>query len=191
MCRPNSVILSPFGRLTAFVTACHCVNRCHICHTGLPCVTRPRTADRKSASRGRRLRLSKKWLRHFFEKDSLRSAPRLPAESGQFDARSAQSVFCHAHVAAENQSYLFRACGRETLRGFFDKLKRLPREALLGEGPFPCFFIWYPCLPWRAAIKSSSSVRFPRCRSPRAARRGRTRRRASRGYSRRSRPSRA
>ena len=94
MCRPNSVILSPFGRLTAFVTACHCVNRCHMCHTGLPCVTRPRTADRKSASRGRRLRLSKKWLRHFFEKDSLRSAPRLPAESGQFDARSAQSVFC-------------------------------------------------------------------------------------------------
>ena len=140
MCRPNSVILSPFGRLTAFVTACHCVNRCHMCHTGLPCVTRPRTADRKSASRGRRLRLSKKWLRHFFEKDSLRSAPRLPAESGQFDARSAQSVFCHAHVAAENQSYLFRACGRETLRGFFDKLKRLPREALLGEGPFPCLF---------------------------------------------------
>ena len=131
MCRPNSVILSPFGRLTAFVTACHCVNRCHICHTGLPCVTRPRSADRKSASRGRRLRLSKKWLRHFFEKDSLRSAPRLPAESGQFDARSAQSVFCHAQVAAENGSYRFRVCGRETLRGLSASGERRPSAAFL------------------------------------------------------------
>ena len=68
------------------------------------------------------MRLSKKWLCHFFEKESLRSAPLLSAESGQFDAHSAQSVFCHAHVAAENESYCFRACGRETLRGLFDKL---------------------------------------------------------------------
>ena len=48
------------------------------------------------------VRLSKKWLYHFFEKASLRSAPLLSADSGQFDAHSAQSVFCHAHVAAEN-----------------------------------------------------------------------------------------
>ena len=47
-------------------------------------------------------RLSKKRQSHFFEKDSLRSAPQLSADSGQFDAHSAQSVFCHAHVAAEN-----------------------------------------------------------------------------------------
>jgi hypothetical protein len=28
--------------------------------------------------------------------------PRLAAESGQFDTRFAQSVFCHTHVAAKN-----------------------------------------------------------------------------------------
>ena len=64
------------------------------------------------------LKLSKKRRSHFFEKASLRSAPLLSADSGQFDAHSAQSVFCHAHVAAKNVSYLFRVCGRETLRGF-------------------------------------------------------------------------
>ena len=68
--------------------------------------------------RGGPARLSKKWLCRFFEKASLRSAPRLSADSGQFDAHSAQSVFRHAHVAAENISYCFRVCGRETLRGF-------------------------------------------------------------------------
>ena len=64
-------------------------------------------------------RLSKKWPCRFFEKASLRSAPLLSADSGQFNAHSAQSVFRHAHVAAENESYCFRVCGRETLRGFF------------------------------------------------------------------------
>ena len=68
---------------------------------------------------GTLFRLSKKRQSHFFEKASLRSAPLLSADSGQFDAHSAQSVFCHAHVAAENGSYCFRVCGRETLRGFF------------------------------------------------------------------------
>ena len=67
---------------------------------------------------------SKKWQSHFFEKDSLRSAPQLSAISGQFDARSAQSVFCHAHIAAENRFHRFHVCGCETLRGSFDKLKR-------------------------------------------------------------------
>ena len=75
------------------------------------------------------LRLSKKWPCHFFEKASLRSAPQLSADSGQFDAHSAQSVFRHAHVAAENRSYCFRVCGRETLRGFFDILTCARREA--------------------------------------------------------------
>ena len=75
------------------------------------------------------LRLSKKWPCHFFEKASLRSAPQLSADSGQFDAHYAQSVFRHAHVAAENRSYCFRICGRETLRGFFDILTCARREA--------------------------------------------------------------
>ena len=59
-----------------------------------------------------------KVAKSLFEKASLRSAPRLSAESGQFDAHSAQSVFCHAQAAAENGSYRFRVCGCETLRGF-------------------------------------------------------------------------
>ena len=75
------------------------------------------------------LRLSKKWLCHFFEKEPLRSAPQLSADSGQFDAHSAQSVFCHAHVAAENKLYCFRVCGRETLRGFFYMLDAPGRMA--------------------------------------------------------------
>ena len=35
----------------------------------------------------------------------------------------AQRVFCHAHVAAENGFHFFRVSERETLRGFFDRLK--------------------------------------------------------------------
>ena len=77
------------------------------------------TPSRRAALRPSGSRLSKKWLCRFFEKASLRSAPRLSADSGQFDAHSAQSVFRHAHVAAENELYCFRVCGRETLRGFF------------------------------------------------------------------------
>ena len=74
------------------------------------------------------LKLSKKRRSHFFEKAPLRSAPLLSADSGQFDAHSAQSVFCHAHVAAENKLYCFRVCGRETLRGFFDILEAYIRR---------------------------------------------------------------
>ena len=53
------------------------------------------------------LRLSKKWLHHFFEKASLRIAPLLSAYSGQFDTHFAQSFFCHAHVASENISWIY------------------------------------------------------------------------------------
>jgi len=55
--------------------------------------------------------ISKKRQSRFFEKNPLRSAPRLSALSGQFNAHSAQSVFCHAHVAAENELNYFRVCG--------------------------------------------------------------------------------
>ena len=58
----------------------------------------------------------------FRGKIALRSAPRLAAKGGQFDAHSARSIFCHAHVAAENDFTLFAASGRQTLRGFFEKL---------------------------------------------------------------------
>ena len=55
---------------------------------------------------------------HFFEEGlALRSAPRLAAKGGQFDAHSASSIFCHAQVAAENDFTLFAASGRRTLRG--------------------------------------------------------------------------
>jgi len=48
-----------------------------------------------------------RFKRSFFEKDSLRSAPRLSAVGGQFDARSAQSVFSAAHVAGKNEFDFF------------------------------------------------------------------------------------
>jgi len=44
---------------------------------------------KKETAKAVSLRPSKKWQSHFFEKDSLRSAPQLSAYSGQFDARSA------------------------------------------------------------------------------------------------------
>ena len=85
----------------------------------------------------RRLRLSKK-CKHFFEgRVALRSAPRLSADGGQFDAHSARSIFCHAHVAAENDFTFFTACGRRTLRGFFDKLRRLLAGVLAGAMVLP------------------------------------------------------
>ena len=100
----------------------------------------------KQSAVGGLLCLSKKWQGRFFEKASLRSAPLLPADSGQFDAHSAQSVFCHAHVAAENESYCFRVCGRETLRGFFDMLGSPP---LVG------------CFACRKSGKAAFSIKMP------------------------------
>ena len=41
------------------------------------------------------------------EKYPLCSAPQLPADSGQFNTHAAQSIFSHAHVAAEIESYSF------------------------------------------------------------------------------------
>ena len=62
--------------------------------------------------------MSKK-SKDFFDKwDALRSAPRLSAKGGQFDARSARSVFAHVHAAGENRFYFFRACERELCEAF-------------------------------------------------------------------------
>jgi len=40
----------------------------------------------------------------------------------KFHTCSLSSIFSHAHVARENDFTFFAACGRQTLRGFFDKL---------------------------------------------------------------------
>jgi len=48
----------------------------------------------------------------------MRPAPRLSAKSGQFDARSARSVFPRVHAAGENRFYFFRACQRELCQAF-------------------------------------------------------------------------
>ena len=54
----------------------------------------------------------------------------------KFHTCRAQCIFCDVHAAAENDSNRFRRCGGETLRGFFDRLKkRTPR----GES---FFVIW-------------------------------------------------
>ncbi len=50
---------------------------------------------------------------------------------GHFDTRSAQSVFCHAHVAAEHGFHTFHVCGRETLRGFSQQATRRAADAAL------------------------------------------------------------
>jgi len=55
----------------------------------------------------------------------LQSAARIicapPAH--KFHTCSLSGIFSAAHVAGENDFTLFAACGRQTLRGFFDKLK--------------------------------------------------------------------
>jgi len=48
----------------------------------------------------------------------------LPACGGQFDARSAQSVFSDVHAAGKNDLILFRRFSGETLRGFLMILKK-------------------------------------------------------------------
>ena len=54
----------------------------------------------------------------------LHSAPCLgcPPRADNSTLRSARSIFGDVH-AAENDWNLFRGCGRETLQGFFDRLK--------------------------------------------------------------------
>ena len=42
-----------------------------------------------------------------------------------FDTRFVRSVFCDAHVAAENLYYSFFRCGEKTLRGFAFNCKQL------------------------------------------------------------------
>ncbi len=92
----------------------------------LPCAAKPK---KKETALAVSLKPSKKWQSHFFERDPLRSAPWLSAYSGQLDARSVQSVFCHAHVAAENRFYIFHVRRRKTLQGFFSVAYLPPRTA--------------------------------------------------------------
>ena len=43
----------------------------------------------------------------------------------KFHTCSLYCIFCDVHAAAENDPNHFCACGRKTLRGFFDRLKPL------------------------------------------------------------------
>ena len=49
-----------------------------------------------------------------------------------FDTRFVRSVFCDAHVAAENLLYLFFRCGEKTLRGFVYSLNRRDNAKAVG-----------------------------------------------------------
>ena len=49
----------------------------------------------------------------------------------KFHTCRARCVFSHVHAAAENIFHSFRACGRKTLRGIFDTLKRKRCDAPL------------------------------------------------------------
>ena len=60
----------------------------------------------------------------FLKGEALRSAPRVSAEGGQFDARSARSVF-PTYTPPEKRFYFFSPSpDGETLRGFFDSLRQ-------------------------------------------------------------------
>ena len=63
-------------------------------------------------------RVSKRCCASFLRGISLRSAPRLSAYSGQFDACSAQIVF-PTYMPREKQLDYIRAYGRELLRRAF------------------------------------------------------------------------
>ena len=54
----------------------------------------------------------------------------------KFHTCSLSSIFSHAHVARENDFTFFAACGRQTLRGFFDTLQPPARR------PVRAVFIW-------------------------------------------------
>ena len=56
------------------------------------------------------------------------------AEGAHFDTRSVRSVFCDAHVAAENLLYFFFRCGEKTLRGFVYSLRRQCAELRTAVG---------------------------------------------------------
>ncbi len=55
-----------------------------------------------------------------------------------FDSRP-ECVFSDVHAAGKNDLYGFRACVRETLRGFFDTLKRNRQQPV----PLLHAFGWY------------------------------------------------
>ena len=53
--------------------------------------------------------------------------------------RSPRGIFCQVHALAENDLTLFAACGRQTLRGFFETLT--PEDFFRGViFLFPCYF---------------------------------------------------
>ena len=65
-----------------------------------------------------------------FPTKDLQSAARIicvPA-AHKFHTFSLRSIFSHAHVARENDFTFFAACGRQTLRGFFDTLDSAGRK---------------------------------------------------------------
>ena len=66
------------------------------------------------------MRLSKKWLCHFFEKESLRSVPLLSAASGQQRRRN---VFSAAHLSRQKTNRTaFAPADAKLCEAFFDKL---------------------------------------------------------------------
>ncbi len=73
--------------------------------------------------RSRLLRLSKNPCGVFRQRgcSPLRALAVLTDDSHTYGLRS---IFSGAHVTGENDGTLFRACGRETLRGFFDEREK-------------------------------------------------------------------
>ena len=97
--------------------------RLFLCLARQPAKNSYRTSSVPRENAGR-LRLSKKsegLLRQFGLRFALRLGVRLRRP---FDARYARGVFPRRTRRREKRVILFHRCGGETLRGFFDRLKR-------------------------------------------------------------------
>ena len=70
------------------------------------------------AKRSRSFELVEEPFGFFDKKAALRSAPQLPAKGGQFDARSAGSIFSDVHAAGENDKNSFAPPGAKLCEAF-------------------------------------------------------------------------
>ena len=75
------------------------------------------------------LSVSKKWRSHFFERASLRSAPRLSAVSGQFDARFVQSVFVRRTRRRKKRFHFIRGVRAANSARLFRQSEQRPQNA--------------------------------------------------------------
>ena len=79
----------------------------------------------------------------------LQSAARTscPLTADKMHTCSLSCIFCQVHAPTENNLNLFAACGRQTLRGFFDTLSRPFGRLICGFWGIICTFRAFPWFP--------------------------------------------